>query len=172
MEEFVPIIGYEGLYEISNMGNVKSFKKSKKGVLLELCNDKDKYLVVGLSKDKKVKIGKIHRLIAQHFIPNPDNKPCVDHKNQIKDDNRIENLRWCNRSENTRNVNKGQNFSSNFKGVHFNNKMKKWVAQLYNNNKRIFLGSFKVEEEAACAYDKYIKEHFHEFGILNFPDEF
>ncbi len=62
------------------------------------------YLVQRLIKDGKQKWITIHRLVALHYIPNPDNKPCVDHINRIKKDNRVENLRWVTNSEN--NINK------------------------------------------------------------------
>ena len=96
---------YEGLYQVSNMGQVKSLnryvrgnsnsKMFKKGILLKFSSDKDGYLTVGLHKDKKQKLMKIHRLVALAFLENPENLPCINHKNEIKTDNRVENLEWC-----------------------------------------------------------------------------
>ena len=94
MEEiWVDIKGYEGLYQVSNQGRVKKIYKNGKIRILKTRLDNNGYLCVTLSKNNKPKIFKIHRLIATHFIPNPDNKPCVDHINTIRTDNRIENLR-------------------------------------------------------------------------------
>ena len=61
------------------------------------------YRTVFLSKNKERKLKKIHRLIAEAFIPNPENKPCIDHINTIRHDNRIENLRWATYKENGNN---------------------------------------------------------------------
>ena len=88
--EFVDIKGYEGLYKINILGDIWSVRR---GILLK------PYLNYGykhfsLYKDGKRKYYKIHRLIMLHFVPNPDNLPCVDHINRIRHDNRIENLRW------------------------------------------------------------------------------
>ena len=77
-------------------------RKSKEPMKQQINND---YFVVNLYKNSKPTQKRIHRLIAEHYIPNPDNKPFVDHKNRDKKDNRIENLRWVNGSEN--NLNKG-----------------------------------------------------------------
>ena len=105
VEIWKDIEGYQGLYQVSNWGNVKSLdryvrgnsnsKMFKKGTLLKFSSDKDGYLTVGLHKDKKHKLMKIHRLVALVFIPNPENLPCINHKNEIKTDNRVENLEWC-----------------------------------------------------------------------------
>ena len=101
-EVWKPIKDYEGLYEISNLGRVKSlnYKRTGKEKILKntVCNDG--YLKVGLTKNGKDKVFRIHRLVAEAFIPNPENKPFIDHINTIRDDNRIENLRWCTQKEN------------------------------------------------------------------------
>ena len=64
------------------------------------CKDTKGYMVVGVSKNGKSKKFLVHRLLALHFIPNPENKPCIDHINGIKHDNRLENLRWLTNKEN------------------------------------------------------------------------
>ena len=96
METWKDIQGYEGHYQISDMGNVRSLKSNKN---LKPAIDKDGYLLVGLWKDNKKKTFKVHRLVAQAFIPNPGNKPTVDHINTIKNDNRASNLRWLTQKE-------------------------------------------------------------------------
>lgn len=85
------IKGYEGLYKVNQFTDILNFKT---GILLKPVLQKTGYLSVTLCKDGVKKIHLIHRLVAEAFIPNPDNKPEVDHINTIKTDNRIENLRW------------------------------------------------------------------------------
>ena len=92
------IEGFNGKYQISNMGNLRSFSSVKKGELIKPATDKRGYRIVVLSRGKgdKTYATRIHRLVAKYFIPNPLNLPQVNHKNEIKDDNRVENLEWCN----------------------------------------------------------------------------
>ena len=97
-------------YQISNMGRVKSLKWGKEKILNLSLNYKG-YYQVGLRKDGKRKLYKIHRLIAQAFIPNPENKPQIDHINTIKTDNRVENLRWVTNKENCNNLLTKENYS-------------------------------------------------------------
>lgn len=92
------IKGYEGLYQISNLGRVKSLKTGK---IRKQCYDKDRYLKIELS-NKTQKSLKIHRLVAQAFIPNPLNLPQVNHKDGNKLNNNVNNLEWVSPSENTR----------------------------------------------------------------------
>lgn len=96
--EWKVITGYED-YEISNTGLVRSNKKDIPK-LLSLREDKDGYVISTLFKNGYRKDQKVHRLVAKAFVSNSKNKPCVNHLNGIKNDNRYINLEWCTRSEN------------------------------------------------------------------------
>jgi hypothetical protein len=103
-ENWKPIEGYEGIYDVSSIGRVRSYytKSRAKDQFLKGGKDKDGYICFQLYKNKKALPKKGHRLVATAFIPNPENKPQVNHKNGIKDDNRVENLEWCTLIENVR----------------------------------------------------------------------
>lgn len=88
------ILGYEGLYQVSNFGRVKSFKFGKERILKPGTN-KYGYLIVILCKNGKVKHFYVHRLVAEAFIPNTHNYPCVNHKDECKTNNNVNNLEWC-----------------------------------------------------------------------------
>lgn len=115
MEIWKDIKGYEGLYQVSSLGRVKSLKrefysgmnyqlkKSYPERILKKRYTKTGYVYVGLSKKGDVRKFKVHRLVAMAFLPNPHNKSCVDHTNGVRDDNRLENLRWVDASQNMRN---------------------------------------------------------------------
>ena len=95
--------GYEGLYQVSNLGRVKSLSKNwchKKEIILIPRKINSGYVFTTLFKNGKSKNITIHRLVAKAFIPNPLKKEQVNHINGIKTDNRIENLEWCTREEN------------------------------------------------------------------------
>lgn len=102
-EEWRDIMGFDG-YQVSNMGRIRSVdrtivvgshKRDFVGLILKTNKDKDGYEGVNLKIGSKSYRKKIHRLVAEAFIDNPDNYPCIDHINGIRDDNRVENLRWC-----------------------------------------------------------------------------
>lgn len=94
-ELWLPIPGYEGRYSVSNYGRVKTHRYGWNRVMKQN-HDNCGYLYVELLGKKK----KVHRLVAMAFIPNLENKEEVNHKNGVKDDNRVENLEWATRSEN------------------------------------------------------------------------
>lgn len=89
--------GYEGKYQVSNLGRVKSLNYNRTGVerVLKKQLDKDGYECLMLAKNGKYKTCKVHRLVAEAFIPNPDGLPCVNHKDECKNNNIVTNLEWC-----------------------------------------------------------------------------
>lgn len=104
IEEWRPICGFEGLYEVSNLGRVKSLKDRygnlREKILKQIQNDKG-YLKVNLANGKR-KTSTVHRLVALSFIPNPNNLPTVNHINEDKTDNCVYNLEWMNMSQQVR----------------------------------------------------------------------
>ena len=104
-EEWRDVVGYEGRYQVSSMGRVKSLERKvrhwrggeriQKERILKPSNDRRGYLLVSLCDGEKRKTFSVHRLVCQAFHENPDNKPQVNHINEIKTDNRACNLEWC-----------------------------------------------------------------------------
>lgn len=146
MEEiWKDIPGYEGIYQVSNIGNVKSlvfnkhrhyYKKDYSSRLLSKIKNNMGYYYVNLYNRKGVGYKRylIHRLVAIAFIPNPDNKPFIDHINTNPTDNRVENLRWVTAKENSNNHRTRQHLKEGCK----NN------GQPYNMMKKAFEASRKA----------------------------
>lgn len=116
MEEvWKDIDGYEGLYKISNLGRIKSLKKGKE-IILKPRKDKDGYLQVGLWKNGNKKQKTVHRLVALHFIPNNDLfKTEINHKDENKENNNLNNLEWTDHITNINYGNRNKKLSKEVK---------------------------------------------------------
>lgn len=106
-EIWKPVVGYEGLYEVSNLGKVKSlprkyFNRNRytKEQILSTWVDAYGYKRVKLTNKTDGKSTKIHRILCEAFLPNPENKPYINHKDGNKLNNSLENLEWCTPAEN------------------------------------------------------------------------
>lgn len=122
MEQWKDIADYEGLYQVSSLGRVKSLKDNKgkkREKILKQYLSNGNYLFVGLRKNNKRKNYRIHKLVANAFISNPLNKPCVNHIDGNKANNNINNLEWVTYSENMKHAFKSGLWSSWNKGKHY-----------------------------------------------------
>lgn len=157
------IEGYEGIYQISNLGNVKSFDRVvrgcyntialKKGRVLKKGLDKSGYHHVSLTLNGKAKTLKVHRLVAKTFILNPRNKPQVNHKNFIRTDNRVTNLEWCTLSEN---IKHGYHFG-NITAIKEMNYMKGRKGKYHHNSKPVF--QYDLEGNFIKSYNSVADAH-------------
>lgn len=135
------ISGYEGLYAITEDGKVWSYERKGQGAhpakFLTIRKNPQGYLWIILYKNWVGKGYRIHRLVAQAYIPNLENKPQVNHKNGIKSDNRIENLEWCTAEQNQKHANDMGLRSSrgiNNSNARLNDTKVRVIRQLYAEN--------------------------------------
>ncbi len=169
MKIWKDINGFEGYYQVSNKGNVRSLDREVtcntgitylKGIDLKLTKDRGGYFKIKLSKNNKTSTFLISRLVAIHFIPNPHNLPEVNHL-YGKEDNRETSLEWTSSIENQCYRVKDKNkYSSKYPGVSWNKKRRKWVCRIYYNKKSVHIGYFDIEEEAYKARKNFEIENF------------
>ena len=168
LEIWKDIPNYEGLYQVSNFGNVKSLDRKVyanngriyniKGIYLKLYKNNKGYYSVCLSENNVKKNIDVHQLVAMAFL---NHKPCgfdlvIDHKNDNKLDNRVENLQIVTQRYNSHK--KQGKYSSKYKGVHYAHDRNKWRACIQINGKLIHLGSFECELKASLVYQNKLKE--------------
>ena len=162
-ELFKDINGYDGLYQISNFGNVKSLhtiNSSKKDIsgIRKSQTHKNGYKFICLYKDSVGSQFRIHRLVADAFLTNEYNYAQVDHIDGDKNNNKVSNLRWCSLHQNMSFENrKTQKNYSKFVGVSFDKNINKFKATIKKNGVSKFLGYYSDENEASKAYQSELK---------------
>lgn len=154
-EKWVDVIGYDGLYSVSDLGRVASHHHGKYRILRPRVGKKG-YCRVNLSKDGIVKTFKVHTLIAKHFMPNPLGLTEVNHKDEDKSNNRVDNLEWCSRKYN---VNYGTGISRRtvklYKSVNQYSKNGDFIAQYDSLTQAGQAVGISVQHIAACCKGKY-----------------
>lgn len=172
MEKWKDIEGFEGMYQISNHGRVKSLERNVKirdftrripETLLSLTLDSKGYTKVSLRKNNKTFYKRVHILVANAFLDNAERKHEVNHKDHNKTNNHIKNLEWSTRKENMNhealsNNKPRSNNKSGLKGVYFDKHSNSWRASISINNTRIFVGSFENKDTAHKMRNKKITE--------------
>ena len=143
MEIWKDVVGYEGLYQVSNMGRVKSLNYGRERILKASDNGSG-YLYVALCKKGKYKNFLVHRLVAMVFISNPENKPCIDHIDTNKRNNKVENLRWVTHEENiiysakyNKEVKHNSMLGSKNPRAKYTDEDVKYIRELYNDGRTI-----------------------------------
>ena len=139
MEEWKPIVGFER-YEVSTLGNVR---RGTRGLTPGL--DTYGYRQVNLYRDRLRYTRKVYRLVLETFNPNVDNKPQIDHINRIRNDDRLENLRWVSASENCRNR---EGFDEEMVGIRWYPKNQTYMVRLSRNGREEYVGCRKTLEDA------------------------
>ena len=156
-ETWKDIVGYEGLYQVSNLGRVKSLprKNVTKEKILIGGNNGDGYIKVSLSN----KLHYVHRLVAEAFIPKIEGKNFVNHKDEVRSNNNVDNLEWCTNQENINfsvaNLRHPNFFKTNTGHHHISKDDKYYRVHIKHVMKR-----FKKLEEAIAYRDKTIKEFY------------
>jgi hypothetical protein len=179
-EVWKDVVGFEDYYEVSNTGKVRRkdhitvYKNGARArfsqTILKPSVFKKGYLMVFLSVKSKKKAKSVHRIVAEAFIPNPENKETVNHIDCDKTNNHVSNLEWLSNEENIQHsVENGRyeyrderkrlgrrkqkgNYTSQYYGVSFDKRCNKWFSQITVNGKKSFLGYFDDESDAAQAY--------------------
>jgi hypothetical protein len=150
------IPNYEGVYQTSNFGNIKSFKLGKERLLNPYINSRGYYSIT-LHNNKIKKERKVHQLVAEAFLGYKPNGMhlVIDHINNIQTDNRLENLQIINQRLNT--TKNSKKTASKYVGVFWHKQINKWYSRIYINGADKYLGVFKTEIEAHQAYQNQLK---------------
>ena len=166
-EIWKPIINYEGFYEISNYGRVRSvdrtiyFKNGKgsrfyKGKILKL-KYYNGYALVNLNKNKKMETLYVHNLVANHFLENPNKLPIINHKDGIKSNNCWTNLEFCTSKYNNEHANKNSLRKNNINGLLLHNKNNSIKIACYKNEKLLYIANCSRDLASWLIENNYIK---------------
>lgn len=161
------IEGYEGLYQVSNLGRIKSLKNKLKP-FKKYSVGKVGYPYIALWKDNKQVLLYIHRLVATYFISNFEDKKYVNHINGDKLDFSVSNLEWVSNMENCHHsINRLEKGSSKYIGVYANSG--KWESACWFGGKKQYIGRFNTEEEAHEAHIKFLTDNnlLNKYASLN-----
>lgn len=156
IEEWRDIDGYDGKYQVSNFGQVRSFKYKTPRILR--AGLMQGYLGVQLCKNGTIKTCKVHRLAAQAFIPNPDNKPQVNHIDGDKTNNRVDNLEWCTGAENATHalVTGLQKSGAKLYNAKFTDEQASEILKLYVKGSREF-GSVALSKKYGVSHNSILR---------------
>lgn len=157
MEVWKDIVDFPN-YQVSNLGNVKSLKR-KMILKAKPIQKKGDYVCyeVNLYNQNGQCHKKIHRLVAEAFIPKVEGKTEIDHIDRNPANNHIDNLRWSNRSENCLNTKIRSDNTSGHKNIYWRENRKVFQVIMFRDNKEIYIGAFPTLEEAIKARDDYLK---------------
>jgi len=165
IEEFRDVIGYNGYYQISNLGNVKSLKHGKEKILKPGVNTSG-YLIVCLSENAKLSTKRVHQLVAMAFLghtPNGYKGLFVDHVDNVKNNNTLNNLQLISNRENS-SKDKRERMYSKYIGITYNKMRDSWGGTIRFKGKVYRTKSVKTEDEA---YELY-KELLNKLGLVNY----
>ncbi len=141
------IVGYEGLYQIYSTGHIWS--NQSKIYLVHRLSSNGGRLQIALYKNGVRRYFYVHRLVALHFIPNPNNLPGIDHKDRNINNNDVSNLRWCSSSQNRMNVSTIKNNDSGFKNVSWESSNNKWRVRV-QNEETLYRKRFNGDSDGLC----------------------
>jgi hypothetical protein len=169
IEIWKDVVGYEGLYKVSNSGRIKSLDRlvvTKKNVNINIpekirkqCDNGFGYLYVTLTKNGKSLTQASHRIVAKAFIPNTENKKCINHKNWNRSDNRVDNLEWTTYMENSCSKSNRTQYSSQYAGVSYSKRDKMYIAKVSIKGKYVFQKGFKKDIDAYNARIEYMTKN-------------
>lgn len=147
MEQWKAIAGYDGQYEVSNLGRVRSLKSGKEKILRPNKNNNG-YLLVYPYKDGKTRGLLIHRLVAEAFIPNPQGLETVNHKDEVKTNNSVDNLEWMSRKDNINYGSRNKCAGKAISKININNPAFSKQVQMFDKSTGELLATFPSTHEA------------------------
>lgn len=179
VEQWRPVRGYQGFYEVSDLGRVRSVDRVVgqrpngprlvRGRVLSPATDSGGYQGVALCKYGTQRTERVHRLVIEAFAGAAPGM-VTDHINGDRTDNRLANLRAATSSQNGMNKGLLAHSTTGFKGVTFYHRDRNWRAYIKVDRRQRHLGYYADAESAARAYDDAARELHGEFARLNFPD--